>query len=291
MSIYQNLMGQLNDAGLLFNVSECNLYADYTGPDNGLKEVANKKALINNRTGDVMSVVSKAYRVVSNEEIFSSFCHSLENVKGLKTDGATVHVSQMPNGARAMVDFRFPEEQVQVKGDRSKTVLSITALNSFDGSTRYITKAGGLRMKCMNGQIVGSVLGSYSHGHTANLDLEAGEQRVVEMVQQFQNAKEYWGGMMQVEVSPAVARQVFLKFLRIRNDDPEKYNARLELCLGLYNSYSKEFGANAYAVYNVLTHYISNNEREYKNPTKTAIKQIDGLTKLLDSHKIFKVAA
>jgi hypothetical protein len=287
-------MGQLNDAGVLFNVAECDLYTDYKQSitaENGLVPVCNKKALINTANGEVMSVVSKAYRVVSNEEIFSSFCHSLENVKGLKTDAATVHVSQMPNGARAMVDFRFPEEQVQVKGDGSKTVLSITALNSFDGSTRYITKAGGLRMKCMNGQIVGSILGAYSHGHTANLDVEAGAKRVVEMVKQFQSAKEYWGGMMQIEVSPQVARQVFLKFLRIRNDDPEKYNARLELCLGLYRTYCKEFGANAYAVYNVLTHYISNNEREYKNPTKTAIKQIDGLTKLLDSHKIFKVAA
>ena len=154
MTVYDNLMQQIDDAGLLFNVTSHSMLArleknEATGKFSTCP-IPNKRALINAKSGEVISVVSDRYKVVTNEQIFSSFCKSIEN-SGVDAEGARVNVSQTASGGRAMVDFVFPAHQLQVAGDDSSTALQMCALNSFDGSHRYAVKAGGLRMKCLNG--------------------------------------------------------------------------------------------------------------------------------------------
>ena len=83
MSVYQNLMGQIEDAGLLFNVRQARVFAEKHDVSlygqEGLYSVDGKKALINCKTGKVISVVSDRYKVVTNHEIFHSFCKSIED--------------------------------------------------------------------------------------------------------------------------------------------------------------------------------------------------------------------
>jgi len=284
MSVYQNLMSQIDNSGLLFNVAECDLYTDYNQPSDGLmlnKEspVGNKKALINTANGKVMSVVSKGYKVVTNEEIFSGFCRSVEASR-IDADGAQVNVRQTPDGARAMVDFVFPNQLLRVGHDESTTALQLCALNSFDGTTRYITKAGGLRMKCLNGQILGNIVGAYSSTHTSQLDVDAGAESVIRMIEQFNKASDYWGAMMKVSVGKETADKVFMKFLMIKELNPKYENSRLERCRQLWRQYSGEMGRNAYALYNVLTHYVSHQEKAYKNPCAAMMHQRSQLEKI-----------
>lgn len=284
MTVYQNLMSQIDNAGLLFNVQEDKLYTQSGA------EVPNKKALINLNNGKVMSVVSKGYKVVTNDEIFSGFCKSIE-ASQIDADGAQVKVRQTPDGARAMVDFVFPNQLLRVGDDDSTTALQLCALNSFDGTTRYITKAGGLRMKCLNGQILGSIVGAYSSTHTAQLNVDEGAESVIRMIEQFNKASDYWGAMMQSAVSSDVAYKVFLKFLMIDRIDPERENARVNRCMDLWRQYSMELGRNAYALYNVLTHYVSHQEKQYKNPTNSAIHQRRQLEKVLNTSTVFAEAS
>lgn len=284
MSVYQNLMGQIDSTGLLFNVDSEELRTA-SG-----KLVPKRKALINTRTNEVMSVVSDSYKVVTNEQIFSSFCNSIE-ASGINAEGATVKVRQTPNGARAMVDFIFPNEFISIYGDDSQTSLQLCALNSFDGSTRYLTKAGGLRMKCLNGQILGHIVGSYSSTHTNALDVQAGAESVIAMIQQFQQAQNYWAEMMLVTVRTETATRVFHEFLGIKQElESGRQNSRLDRCMKLWAQYSKEMGFNAYALYNVLTHYVSHQEKPYKNPTQAMMSQRLRLEKTLKSQSVFKQA-
>ena len=283
MSVYQNLMSQIDNAGLLFNVQEDALYTQSGA------EVPNKKALINLNNGKVMSVVSKGYKVVTNDEIFSGFCKSIE-ASQIDADGAQVKVRQTPDGARAMVDFVFPNQLLRVPQDESTTALQLCALNSFDGTTRYITKAGGLRMKCLNGQILGNIVGAYSSTHTAQLNVDEGAESVIRMIEQFNKASDYWGGMMQTSVCDQTAYKVFLKFLMIDRPDPERENARINRCMDLWKQYRMELGKNAYALYNVLTHYVSHQEKQYKNPTNSAMHQRRQLEKVLNTSPVFAEA-
>lgn len=284
MTVYQNLMDQIDNTGLLFNVESEELRTA-SG-----RVVPKKKALINTRTNDVMSVVSSNYKVVTNEEIFSSFCRSVE-ASSINAEGAEVKVRQTPNGARAMVDFIFPSEAIKLYSDESETALQLCALNSFDGTTRYLTKAGGLRMKCLNGQILGHIVGSYSSTHTESLDVEAGAESVIAMIEQFQKAENYWGAMMLTKVSTDVATRVFKQFLVIKQEgELERQNKRLERCLKLWCQYASEMGFNAYALYNVLTHYVSHQEKEYKNPTQAMMHQRNQIEKILRTSQVFKDA-
>ena len=282
MSVYQNLMSKIEDAGLLFNVIDQRVYLqDGT-------EVPNKRALINSNSGKIMSLVSDSYKVVTNEEIFTGFCKSIE-ASGLDITDAQVKVKQTDTGARNIVDFVFPAETIQVRGDESATALQICALNSFDGSTRYITKAGGLRIKCLNGQVLGDIVGSYSSTHTANLNVDVGAQRVIEMIEQFNRASDYWSGMMETPVSVETAQKVIKQFLRIKDQETEKRNVRYETMMTLWNDYKREMGANVYALYNAMTHYVSHPFKTYNRPTEANIRQRDRIAKI-QSLPIFREA-
>ena len=156
MGVYENLMTQIDDAGLLFNVNESRVFAEKRFGE-GFRPVPGKKALINAKTDQVISIVSDRYKVVTNEEIFSAFCDSVQR-SPINAEEARVVVKQTETGGRAMVDFVFPNHYTAVTGDTSQTALQLCALNSFDGSLRYMVKAGGLRMKCLNGQVLGNIV-------------------------------------------------------------------------------------------------------------------------------------
>ncbi len=272
MSVYQNLMGQIEDAGLLFNVRQARVFAEKHDVSlygqEGLYSVDGKKALINSKTGKVISIVSDRYKVVTNQEIFHSFCKSIEE-SGVDAEGARVNVLQTETGGRAMVDFVFPNHQLQVAGDDSSTALQMCALNSFDGSHRYTVKAGGLRMKCLNGQILGDIVGSYSSTHTSSLDVQASANYIVQMITDFNKAGDYWSRMMQTPVTWEVADDVIRMFLDLPEDfhPGEKFNARYEHCETLVGRYFKEMGMNLYALYNALTDYVSHPTRQSQNRT------------------------
>jgi len=311
MTIYHNLMQQIEDAGLLFNVQKANLLAEVQDSQlhgrDGCKLVDNRKALINSKTGKIMSIVSNNYKVVTNEEIFSSFCKNIE-ASNIDAEGATVAIQQTSTGSRAMVDFTFPAHQVSILGDSSPTALQFCALNSFDGSTRYITKAGGLRMKCLNGQIVGNVIGAYSSLHTKSLDVDRGTEIIIKMLQDFHASKDYWSRMLQIPINNGLAHGVIVDFLGIKEvtgapAQPIRNNRRFNHLVKLWHEYTSEFGSNAYALYNALTDFISHPMYEYrqtgpnsyaaktpKEPTKTAISQRVKLRKLLNSRHPFSRA-
>jgi len=279
MTVYQNLMTQLDDQGLLFNVTEDKLLTA-----SGI-EVPKKKAIIH-QSGEVISVVGENYKVVSNEEIFSSFCRGIEE-SNIDASDAKVDVTQTDTGSKAMVTFTMPNVSFKVGEDSSDTVMQICTLNSFDGTTRFVSKAGGLRMACLNGQILGSVVSSYSRYHTKSLDVDAAAGGIINMIVDFHKASEYWAAMMQQYVSGDHAAEVFKRFLYLEDYDfTGKPNKRFELCMSMWASYSKEFGSNAYALYNVLTDYVSRSDLSAAGE----IRERNHVAKLLDTEAAFHEA-
>lgn len=282
MTIAANLMTQLENANVLFNVSEEDLV---TG--SGIT-LPNKKALVNAHSGQVMGIVSQNYRTVSNEEIFSSFTQAIEQ-SGINTDNAEVKVKFHNNGAKTMVDFVFPNELIEVRGDQ--TALSITALNSFDGSTRYVTKAGGLRLKCFNGQILGKIAGSYNSLHNPNLDVKKGAEQVMRMVQDFQNAQEYWNTLIDRGLEGAVIDEVIGQFLGVDMTEENVWRKpNVNLIYNTWNAYKKELGNNAFALYNVFTDYITHGKYKEGSEAHALLRNQAKLENLMANHSIFDVA-
>lgn len=252
-----NMMDKIADKGLLFNVGTSPISTEY-----GV--IKGKKAIINADTNEALGIVSNRYKVVPNAEIFEGFAKSIVT-SNLDTTDMSINVIATPNRSRSIVDFTFPAEQFKVDHDDSSTALSITALNSYDGTTRFVAKAGGLRMKCMNGQILGNVAGSYSSTHTQSLDVDAGAARIIQMIQDFNSSKDYFGRLMARRIELTHAEDVLLKFLNLDvNADESRTNKRFLKLMDMFLQYSTEMGQNAYALYNVLTdhvtHHASRNE-------------------------------
>lgn len=280
-AIYNNLMAQLQDKNALFNVRE-----EAIQTASGII-IPGKKTLINERTGMPMSVVSTNYRTVSNEEIFNSFLRNVID-SGIDATDAEVNVKFANHGAKTMVDFRFPNETITTAGDTSPTQLQIVALNSFDGSTRYVTKVGGFRIKCLNGQIIGKTVGAYSSTHNPSLDVEAGAAKVIAMLQNFRTAGEYWTSMMARRINDDTAMAVIGQFFNVDHNDQKAMSTKTVLTVvNKWDAYSNELGPNAYALYNALTDYVTH--KTYKEDTAATglIFNQGRLERVLETSEVF----
>jgi hypothetical protein len=280
-AIYNNLMAQLQDKNALFNVRE-----EAIQTASGIV-IPGKKTLINERTGMPMSVVSTSYRTVSNEEIFNSFLRNVID-SGIDATDAEVNVKFANNGAKTMVDFRFPNETITTAGDTSPTQLQIVALNSFDGSTRYVTKVGGFRIKCLNGQIIGKTVGAYSSTHNPSLDVDAGAAKVIAMLQNFRTAGEYWTSMMARRINDDTAMAVIGQFFNVDHNDQKAMSTKTVLTVvNKWDAYSNELGPNAYALYNALTDYVTH--KTYKEDTAATglIFNQGRLERVLETSEVF----
>jgi hypothetical protein len=280
-AIYNNLMAQLQDKDALFNVRE-----EAIQTASGIV-IPGKKTLINERTGMPMSVVSTSYRTVSNEEIFNSFLRNVID-SGIDATDAEVNVKFANNGAKTMVDFRFPNETITTAGDTSPTQLQIVALNSFDGSTRYVTKVGGFRIKCLNGQIIGKTVGAYSSTHNPSLDVEAGAAKVIAMLQNFRTAGEYWTSMMARRINDDTAMAVIGEFFNVDHNDQKAMSTKMILSvIAKWDAYSNELGPNAYALYNALTDYVTHKTYKAETAATGLIFNQNRLERVLESNEVF----
>jgi len=285
----QHIIEQLENQGAFFNVREEKIQTA-----SGML-IPSKKALINADTDEAMGIVSSRYKTVSNEEVFTAFAKSLES-SNIDTTDAHVNVKFSHGGARTMVDMIFPKYEVQVADDRSQ--LRITTLNSYDGAWRYMSKAGAIRMACMNGQVLGRIVAGYSSLHTPSLDIDQGAESIITMIQQFQEAKEYWAELLQKPTTREMELRVMAKFFgnaatKMNKEEIEQFEKRPQVIhfTGVLKGYQDLMGRNAYALYNALSDYVTH--REYKPETEAHSRMFhtNRMEAVIDSDQVFKIAA
>lgn len=277
------IIEQVSEQGGLFNVSESKIY---TGDE---REIVGKKAIINADTGAALSVVSSGYRVLTNAEVFESFDKSL-NASGIDLDGATVETLFTHNRARTMVKVTVPSVRVKVDGD--ETQAQIVALNSYDGKWKYSVSAGGIRLACLNGQVIGTIISHYSHYHTKNIDIQAPAERMVSMMQQFTGSQEWFEKMLSTKVTDGIAQRWIARFIKgYVVNDTEILETIIAGRIGsklyeIWGQYKTEMGGNAYALYNAFTDYITHKEYR-RNAAAGERKNQQKLERLITPRGIF----
>lgn len=232
--------------------------------------IKGKRAIVNDITNEVVGVVSDKYRVVTNHEVMEHMSFALE-ASGLDLDGISAEAIVGYGGSRAMVNIVIPAHEIKVKGDVSK--LKISVLNSYDGRWKYRSYAGALRMACMNGSVLGKFMGTYSEFHTQKLDVKAGAQKIVDMAENFHKAEDWWNQMLERKVDSERLKRAICIFLTGKSEPENRKEIVLTpialKIIELFNTYSKEFGANAYALYNALTDYVTH--KKYNERTKNGM--------------------
>ena len=264
------LLEKLREAGayddLLFNVESQDIVTS------GGHKILGKKAIVK-PDGGVVGIVSDKYKILTNYDVVTHMSEALE-ASGLDLEGITVNPLVGYGGSRAMVKIVLPSHQIAMKEDKSdKASLSITVLNSYDGKWKFRSYAGALRHACLNGQIFGSFMGAYSDYHTQRLDVKAGAAHLMHMAENFHKAEDWYSQMQNRKVD----REQLLRSLAIfftgqsKVDDREAFLAKptVSKLVGLFETYSKEFGTNALALYNAMTDYVTH--AKYNGRTKAGM--------------------
>lgn len=276
------LMNQVKEQGALFNVRQEELLTKC-----GIK-VENRLAIVNESTNGVVGIVSPTYNMVTNGEVLQHMSDALDE-SSLDLEDMQVKVSSAYDGARTMVDIILPKHEIDIDGDKSQ--MRITALNSYDGRWKYSTKCGAIRMACLNGQILGNFVGSYVEYHNSKLCVETGAKQLVRMADEFESAEQWWKEMINRKVDREQVIRTFAAFLtgQAKVDDRDKFLSRPQVkhLFQMWEDYQIQMGTNAYALYNVLTDFVTHKERSEKSAPAMLLNDQDKLRKMMEKSRVF----
>lgn len=270
-----NIYDSIKQQNALRNVTAEKIFLSDGNPIEG------KRAIVLSDTGKAISVVSDRYKVVSNEEVMTATLKAIETAK-LDTTDATASVSFSNHGARTMVRIMLPAYSV-LTNTANETKMEIVTLNSYDGAWKYSSRAGGIRMACLNGQVMGKMIGSYSQFHNQSLNIERGAENLVRMIGDFSQSQDWFLAMMKRSATVDDVRRLGAKLLNVPTVQFEESRAGKRI-LASYDAYAREMGANAYAVYNTFTDFITHRTRHKTSVAKSRLYDENAFaSKVLDS--------
>lgn len=278
----QAIIDQIRDQGALFNVRTEKLKTA-----SGL-DVDSRIAIINEASGQPIGLVSRSYKVLTNHDVVTHLAEALDK-SSLDLEGAKAMVRSSHGGARTMLDIVLPKHEISIGGDKS--VMRISALNSYDGRWKYMTRGGAIRMACLNGQILGNFVGSYVEYHNSKLDVAVGAERLVRMSDDFLTAEAWWRQM----IDRRVDREQLLRSISIFLNGESKIKDRAEFekkptvrkIIELYETYAAEMGANAYALYNAMTDFVTHKKRKSDTEAAALLMDQERLSRTLSRSKVF----
>jgi len=241
------------------------------------------KAIVEQDTGRIISVVGKGYNLVQNSDIIPQYERAIAR-SNLNTEGMIRDVQYSHDGARTVVSYRFPAHRIAVtEGDEMD--LMITVLNSYDGSWKFMSMVGAYRMLCTNGQIIGDSFSSYYGKHTKSLDVDYAINKLEDSLEVYLQNAELWKQYPTVKISIREANNVLLQ-LANGNDK------MMEVLNSSYQKYVFEMGHNLWALFNTLTDWSSHAEvRNKSNIPSTIISREQKVRKVLPMLDVLRLAA
>lgn len=232
------------------------------------KLIADKVATIRADTGEPLGIVSPTYKVVTNEQAFTSFAQALDNL-GIDLEGATPLVEYSHGGAKTLVQLVLPSLTWEEPNGNGKTAFRMIMKNSYDGSWKLEAFGGGLRGACMNGQVFGNWMARYASRHVRSLSIKAASEKIAMAFDMWEKNKLMWDQMQNAHISnvdafvicAAYAKQP--KLLELGYDKAvkeEKWGRTLDSVFNQWTLERKALGSNVWALYNALTHHATHND-------------------------------
>ena len=240
------------------------------------------KAVVDEK-GNIISVVGKGYNVIQNADIIPDYERAIY-LSGLDTRGMERDIQQSHGGARTVVTYTFPAHRIEVKKDDPMD-LKISVLNSYDGSWKFMSLVGALRLACLNGQVIGDFFSSFYGKHTMNLDTDAAVDRLETSLDVYLQNAEYWKQYPKISVTDLQAQNVFLNLA----GTSKVLNGVLE---DIHVKYVDEMGGNLWALFNTLTDWSSHSKfKNIRNQAATVITREQKIRKVLPMLEDIRVAA
>lgn len=240
------------------------------------------KAVVDEK-GNIISVVGKGYNVIQNADIIPDYERAIYR-SGLNTTAMERDIQQSHGGARTVVTYTFPAHRIEVKKDDPMD-LKISVLNSYDGSWKFMSLVGALRLACLNGQVIGDFFSSFYGKHTMNLDTDVAVDRLETSLDVYLQNAEYWKQYPKISVTDLQAQNVFLNLA----GTSKVLNGVLE---DIHVKYVDEMGGNLWALFNTLTDWSSHSKfKNIRNQAATVITREQKIRKVLPMLEDIRVAA
>jgi hypothetical protein len=128
----------------------------------------NWRAIVDDRSGDVMHVHTDSYGLLLNFDIYEAFDDAITK-SSLDCTDMVVKDDISHNGCRAFRQYLFPAHQIEVAANDT-VALRIVALNSYDGSLSFQARTGAYQFVCANTMVLGSDFANIKRKHTASFD-------------------------------------------------------------------------------------------------------------------------
>lgn len=253
---------------LLFGVDQVPVEAVIGDKGNTRRiSIPGKKALIHQGSGQVLGVVSRDYRVVTNREAINLAREACgEAFPGLSLmEWEPKRASAPRTLSYAHIDLMHRTHVLNYydiaaeKNDPFTPFLRVT--NSFNGARALRFDIGFMRKHCSNGVIfeeeVATIRASHSTEALAQLKIKIKSRTLPQMWDEF---SKFLTSVRSIEMDNAQATLALNSVLHLPTPKPDDKPARKEGLIALsadfsnrLKSYQTELGPNAYAVFNTLT--------------------------------------
>ncbi len=253
---------------LLFDVDQVPIEA-VVGSNGSTRRISipGKKALVNKLTGLVLGVVSRDYRVVTNQEAVNLARDVCEKAfPGLSSVEWEAKRASAPRTlSYAFIDLmhkthvlNYWDSEIK-KDDPFTPFLRVT--NSFNGARALRFDIGFMRKHCSNGVIfeeeVATIKASHSKEALAQLKIEITSRSLPQMWDEF---SKFLTSVRSITMTSDQSTLALKTVLHLPDPKPEDKPVRREGLTALasdfssrLDGYQKELGPNAYAVFNTLT--------------------------------------
>lgn len=253
---------------LLFDVEQVPIEA-IVGSNGNTRRISipGKKALIHQRTGNVLGVVSRDYRVVTNQEAVKLAQEVCEKAfPGLSSVEWEAKRAAAPRTlSYAFIDLihrthvlNYWDNEIK-KDDPFTPFLRVT--NSFNGARALRFDIGFMRKHCSNGVIfeeeVATIKASHSKEALAQLKIEITSRSLPQMWDEFSKFLTTVRSITMTTDQSTLALKTVLHLPDPKSDDKPARKEALHALTADFSTrltgYRQELGENAYAVFNTLT--------------------------------------
>lgn len=227
----------------------------------GPTAVEGRKAIINPDNGEVLSIVSDRYRLITNEEVFSAFDTALSE-SNIDLTGAYKSVYVCGKGGKTYLNYSFPAYETtitdRVVGDTVR--LSCGAVNGYDGNTMFSTTFDSYRLICKNSMVTASPISYFAGKHTQNLLLEQAVEKIKRAIDVYCDHAGMYRRWADTPINGEDALKLLEK-LSIKTGSKTEINEKLfEQYKQQWSAESQLLGSNRWALYNTMTHISSHRD-------------------------------
>ncbi|MEI6139799.1 MAG: DUF932 domain-containing protein [Mariniphaga sp.] len=262
-------------AKVLFDVEQLPIFAEFVKGLNDIREIniPEYKALFNKRDDQLLSVVSNNYQLVSNQQALETglkvFCELFPSVN--EKDLIPFKVISTNKLTFCHIDLIHRELNLSKwKQDTWLPFLRIS--NSYNRTVALSFEIGFVRELCSNGFIFDKESIKVKFAHTKGLipvdfdvDVSKFRKYEVDFVNHLHNLNRFY--VDPHYVLPLVLKALNLNFnLQCENQrqlakELERYTQTKTIITDLTDMYYKELKPTAYAVLNIITDYISHQDK------------------------------